>query len=41
MDVLERLLLETEGLFRSALEAGLLGTRDNHDFKRLHSQIWS
>lgn len=39
MHVLERLLLETEGLFRSALEDGLLG--DHHSLERLHSRIWA
>lgn len=39
MHVLERLLVETEGLFRSALEDGLLS--DDHGLELLHSQIWS
>ncbi|KAI0800219.1 hypothetical protein C8Q74DRAFT_1235115, partial [Fomes fomentarius] len=39
MHVLERLLLETEGLFRSALEDGLLG--DHHSLEGLHSRIWA
>lgn len=39
MNLLERLLVETEGLFRSALEDGLLS--DDHGLRRLHSQIWS